>query len=145
MFLFIYLFWVGGGGVKNKRGSVWTRREIPASLQGKTGGEMERGRQPDSNWTSLAAHRNRLWLQVYNNREELRPLNAFGKPIRPAFLPCDDPTSEIFRAINIPMGIIPFQTQFALLLRPVAEAGGPEADAICSHSSQALFSYKRAL
>lgn len=38
-------------------------------------------------------------------------------------LPCDDPTSEIFSTINIPMGIIPFQTQFALLLRPVGKAG----------------------
>lgn len=52
-------------------------------------------------------------------------------------LPCDDPTSEIFSTINIPMGIIPFQTQFALLFRPVGQGRErPGADAICSHSSQ---------
>lgn len=58
-------------------------------------------------------------------------------------LPCDDPTSEIFSAINIPMGIIPFQTQFALLLRPVGQGRErPRADAICSHSSEDLSSSK---
>lgn len=61
-------------------------------------------------------------------------------------LPCDDPTSEIFSAINIPMGIIPFQTQFALLLRPVGQGRErPGADAICSHSSPDLSSSKRTL
>jgi len=56
-------------------------------------------------------------------------------------LPCDDPTFEIFSTINIPMGIIAFQTQFALLLRPVGQSRErSRADVICSHSSEDLSS-----
>lgn len=81
----------------------------------------------------------------------LEPLNAFGGENHPSSppLPCDDPTSEIFSAINIPMGIFsPFQSPIRSAPRTCGPGGGEwrrwcvcvggggiSADAIRTHPS----------